>query len=263
MVGVGHRHIYCFFYVQAIRRLRRLLKINTTRNHLADMRLECQSSQKMSPIQTKFCSMNSRLTIRIASALLVACCFLSLSVEAATLFGKVIGISDGDTIDVLDSSKTIHRIRLAGIDAPEKAQSFGQRSKAHLSDSVFGKQVEVQGGKIDKYGRTIGKILVNGFDANLGQIRAGFAWHYKAYESEQSADDRSLYSMAEEKARSQRLGLWSEKNQMPPWEWRHGGKDEPTSISIASGCPCSGESHCTGSKGGQYCMSPNGKKRYQ
>jgi endonuclease YncB( thermonuclease family) len=189
--------------------------------------------------------------------------FLSLSVGAETLTGKVIGISDGDTIDVLDSSKSTHRIRLAGIDAPEKAQPFGQRSKEHLSDSVFGKQVEVQGGMIDKYGRNVGKILVNGFDANLEQVRAGFAWHYKAYESEQSAEDRRLYSMTEEMARAQRLGLWSEKKQMPPWEWRHGGKDEPTPTSIASACPCAGESYCTGLKGGQYCTTPNGRKRYQ
>ena len=96
---------------------------------------------------------------------ILAC--IAIEVGAATLKGKVIGISDGDTVDVLDSSKTTHRIRLAGIDAPEKAQPFGQRSKEHLSDSVFGKQVEVHGGKIDKYGRTVGKILVNGFDANL------------------------------------------------------------------------------------------------
>ena len=96
---------------------------------------------------------------------ILAC--IAIEVGAATLKGKVIGISDGDTVDVLDSSKTTHRIRLAGIDAPEKAQPFGQRSKEHLSDSVFGKQVEVHGGKIDKYGRTVGKILINGFDANL------------------------------------------------------------------------------------------------
>ena len=117
------------------------------------------------------------MNVRSALALLVVFCVLSFNVDAATLSGKVVGISDGDTIDVLDSSKTTHRIRLAGIDAPEKAQPFGQRSKEHLSDSVFGKQVDVQGGKIDKYGRTVGKILVNGFDANLEQIRAGLAWH--------------------------------------------------------------------------------------
>jgi micrococcal nuclease len=263
VVGVGHRHIYRFFYVQAIRPLRHQLEISATESIGPTLGLNPRHLKKNSPSQKLFSSMSSRLTIHIASALLVACCFLSISVGAATLTGKVIGISDGDTIDVLDSSKTTHRIRLAGIDAPEKAQPFGQRSKEHLSDSVFGKQVVVQGGKIDKYGRTVGKILVNGFDANLEQVRAGFAWHYKAYASEQSADDRSLYSAAEDKARAQHLGLWGEKKQMPPWEWRHGGKDEPTPTSIASGCPCSGESQCTGLKGGQYCMTPNGKKRYQ
>lgn len=202
-------------------------------------------------------------SICLAICLFIACFIVGTNARALELKGKVISVKDGDTVVVLDTQHRSYDVRLAGIDAPEKAQPFGQRSKEHLSDSVFGKQVEVQGGKIDKYGRTVGKILVNGFDANLEQIRAGFAWHYKAYESEQSADDRSLYSAAEEKARARHLGLWSEKKQMPPWEWRHGGKDEPTPTSIASGCPCSGESHCTGLKGGQYCMTPNGKKRYQ
>jgi endonuclease YncB( thermonuclease family) len=94
---------------------------------------------------------------------------------AATLTGKVVGVSDGDTITVLDAAKTQHKIRLAGIDAPEKAQPFGQKSKEHLSDSVFGKQVQVEYTKTDKYGRTVGKVLVNGMDANLEQIKAGFA----------------------------------------------------------------------------------------
>ena len=76
-----------------------------------------------------------------AVALLIS--FATTSVFASTLVGKVIGISDGDTIDVLDSSKTTHRIRLAGIDAPEKAQPFGQRSKEHLSDFVFGRNVSM------------------------------------------------------------------------------------------------------------------------
>jgi endonuclease YncB( thermonuclease family) len=94
---------------------------------------------------------------------------------AATLTGKVVGVSDGDTITVLDAAKTQHKIRLAGIDPPEKAQPFGQKSKEHLSDSVFGKQVQVEYTKTDKYGRTVGKVLVNGMDANLEQIKAGFA----------------------------------------------------------------------------------------
>lgn len=72
---------------------------------------------------------------------------------------------------MLDSSKHPHRVRLTGIDAPEKAQPFGQRSKEHLSGLVFGKQVEVAVGKTDKYGRTVGKVIVNGVDANLAQVR--------------------------------------------------------------------------------------------
>jgi endonuclease YncB( thermonuclease family) len=75
---------------------------------------------------------------------------------AATLTGKVVGVSDGDTITVLDAAKTQHKIRLAGIDAPEKAQPLGQKSKEHLSDSVFGKHVQVEYTKTDKYGRTVG-----------------------------------------------------------------------------------------------------------
>ena len=105
---------------------------------------------------------------------------------------------------VLDAQHHNYDVRLAGIDAPEKAQPFGQRSKEHLSDSVFGKQVEVVGNKTDKYGRTVGKIMVNGFDANLEQVRSGFAWHYKEYAREQSAEDRTTYAAAEVAARAKR-----------------------------------------------------------
>ena len=114
----------------------------------------------------------------LALALMLALSFPNC-VVATTLVGKVIGVQDGDTIEVLDSSKHSHRIRLAGIDAPEEAQPLGQRSKQNLSGLVFGKQVEVDGGKTDKYGRTLGKVVVNGADANLTQVKAGFASHYK------------------------------------------------------------------------------------
>ena len=186
-----------------------------------------------------------------------------VSVAAATqLTGKVIGVLDGDTIEVLDSSKHPRRIRLTGIDAPEKAQAFGQRAKEHLSDLVFGKHVEVVAGKTDKYGRTVGKVWVSGVDANLAQVAAGFAWHYKEYASEQSVADRALYAQAEEGARAAHAGLWRDPKPMAPWEWRHGGKDEPSLISLASGCPCSAAAQCTGPKGGHFCVAPNGSKRY-
>ena len=182
--------------------------------------------------------------------------------QAATITGKVVGVSDGDTITVLDASKTQFKIRLEGIDAPEKAQSFGQKSKEHLSDLVFGKQVEVESNKSDKYGRTVGKVLVNGRDANLEQVRSGFAWHYKEYQKEQPASDRVAYANAETNAQSSKSGLWRDPKPMPPWEWRHGGKDEPTAQSKASGCPCGGVTYCTRSRGGQFCIAPDGKKRY-
>jgi endonuclease YncB( thermonuclease family) len=105
---------------------------------------------------------------RVVLASLVLCMATAI---AQPIIGKVIGVSDGDTVDVLNDNKTVHRIRLSGIDAPEKAQPFGQRAKEHLSTFVFGKRVEVIGNKIDKYGRTVGKV--NGIDANLEQVKAG------------------------------------------------------------------------------------------
>ena len=194
----------------------------------------------------------------------LASCLLLLAGMACaeTITGKVVGVMDGDTIEVLDATNTPRRIRLEGIDAPEKAQPFGARSKQHLSDQVFGKQVELQSNKTDKYGRTVGKVMVGGKDVNLEQVRSGFAWHYKEYQKEQSASDRVAYANAETSARDMKSGLWNDPKPMPPWEWRHGGKSEPTAQSSDSGCPCGGATFCTGSHGGQFCIAPNGKKKY-
>lgn len=131
------------------------------------------------------------------------------------------GVSDGDTVKVLDASNTQYKIRLMGIDAPEKKQAFGNKSKENLSDLVFNKQVTVEYSKQDKYGRTVGRILVNGVDANLEQVKAGLAWHYKQYQREQSVGDRAAYAQAEEQARSAHLGLWADPDPTPPWDWRH------------------------------------------
>lgn len=141
--------------------------------------------------------------------------------------GRVVGISDGDTVTVLDSTNTQHKIRLAGIDAPEKKQAFGNRSKQNLSDLVFDKLVQVETTKKDRYGREIGKIVVNGLDANLEQIKRGFAWHYKAYQREQSAIDRTLYSDSENSARAGKVGLWGDAESVPPWEFRRAKKSNP------------------------------------
>jgi endonuclease YncB( thermonuclease family) len=133
-----------------------------------------------------------------------------------------VAIADGDTVTLLDISKTQHKIRLAGIDAPEKSQPFGQRSKESLSDLVFNKEVTVETTKLDKYRREIGKVLVDGLDANLEQVKRGLAWHYKQYQQEQSAQDRESYSQAEVQARGARVGLWKDEQPVAPWEFRHG-----------------------------------------
>jgi endonuclease YncB( thermonuclease family) len=186
------------------------------------------------------------------------------ALHGETLQGKVVGISDGDTITVLDGSKAQHKIRLAGIDAPEKSQAFGERSKQHLSNLVFGKTVTVDWNKTDKYGRTVGKVIVNGQDANLSQVLVGLAWHYKQYEKEQSASDRRSYSQAEADARTRRIGLWRDAVQIPPWEFRHRTVDSPSTPLQTTGenCSCDSNSICTGPRGGRYCMTTSGRKRY-
>lgn len=151
--------------------------------------------------------------------------FWSISASAATLVGKVVGVTDGDTVTVLDEQKQQHKIRLAGIDAPEKRQPFGQRSKEALSDSVFGKAVSVEWDKMDRYGRIVGKIVVDTKDVNLSQVEAGLAWWYQKYSAEQPVADRRLYAEAEEKARHESLGLWRDNEPVPPWNWRRHRSD--------------------------------------
>jgi endonuclease YncB( thermonuclease family) len=139
---------------------------------------------------------------------------------AETITGLVVGVSDGDTITVLDEQQHQHKVRLAGIDAPEKQQDFGNRSKQSLSDLAYRRQVNVETGKTDRYGRQVGKVIVKGLDVNLEQVRRGMAWHYKAYEREQSLADREAYAGAEDTARAVREGLWALPSPVAPWEFR-------------------------------------------
>jgi endonuclease YncB( thermonuclease family) len=166
-------------------------------------------------------AMRSVLCAGLASGVL----FVS-SAWSETVHGKVAAIADGDTITVLDAQRVQHKIRLAGIDAPEKKQAFGQRAKEHISALVFSRHVDVEAEKKDRYGRTVGKVMVDGQDVNLVMVAAGFAWHYKQYEREQSASDRLLYSRAEEDARQARRGLWRDTDPMAPWDWRKASREE-------------------------------------
>ena len=160
--------------------------------------------------------------------------FLYSPALADTLQGKVVKIADGDTVTVVDDSGKKHRIRLAGIDAPEKDQPYGDVSTQGLVELVSGKTVTIEYEKRDRYKRIIGKVLVDPpgdvfclaidcvkkIDVGLEQTKAGLAWHYKKYQSEQEESDRRAYSEAEIDARAERNGLWADKEPMAPWRWR-------------------------------------------
>ena len=137
-----------------------------------------------------------------------------------TLNGRVVRVADGDTITVLDATNTQHRIRLEGIDAPESHQAFGTQSRKSLSEMVFGKDVTIVYEKTDQYGRLVGKILLDGKDVNLEQVKAGMAWHYKEYQKEQTPEDRELYARAEDRAHQARRGLWLDQEPVDPSEFR-------------------------------------------
>ena len=146
--------------------------------------------------------------------------FLSNIVNAKTIEGLVVGVADGDTITLLDQQKNTYKIRLQGIDAPEKKQAFGEKSKQSLHDLVHGKQVRIEYDKEDKYGRIVGKITLDDLDICLQQLVLGMAWHYKKYQNEQSVPDRVVCNDAELKSKSLKLGLWADETPMPPWEFR-------------------------------------------
>jgi endonuclease YncB( thermonuclease family) len=135
--------------------------------------------------------------------------------------GRVVSITDGDTITVLDTANRQYKIRLQGIDAPEEGQAFGNKSRERLSDDIFGKDVVIEWSKRDRYRRIVGKVRLNGTDVCLDQVKAGMAWHYKYYQGEQSLEDRKLYADAQDEAHRTARGLWADANPTPPWEFRH------------------------------------------
>ncbi len=171
------------------------------------------------------CSMRKRHLL--APLILLA----SLVVHAEALTGTVVGVADGDTITVLDANRAQHKIRLGGIDAPEKAQPFGQRSKENLSRLVFDRDVRVEWEKRDKYKRIVGTVWVQPvscptcpktLDAGLAQLTVGLAWWYRKYAKEQSPEAAGRYEFAEQEARAKRAGLWADADPVPPWDWRKG-----------------------------------------
>lgn len=140
---------------------------------------------------------------------------LSTMAYAETITGRVVGVSDGDTLTILDSTNTQFKIRLAAIDAPEKGQPFGQRGKQQLSDLCFGKSASIQVISTDRYGRSVGDVDCAGVNANEVMVQSGLAWVYRKYDK----GHEHFYAI-EEEARNTRRGLWADDNPTPPWEWR-------------------------------------------
>lgn len=152
-------------------------------------------------------------------------CFLFLCLLLASpnllgkaLTGKVIKIADGDTLTILTSNKHKERIRLVEIDAPERHQAFGQQSKQSLANLCFHKIAKINYEARDRYGRILGAVFCNRINANKAQITNGMAWAYVKY-----VKDKSLFSL-ENKARENKIGLWQDKNPIPPWEFRRAKK---------------------------------------
>jgi endonuclease YncB( thermonuclease family) len=138
---------------------------------------------------------------------------LAPALDAETFSGKVVGVSDGDTISVLRDGRAV-KVRLHGIDCPESRQAFGQRAKQFSSGLVFGQRVTVEVRARDRYGRLVGRVFAKGAELNLELVRAGLAWHYKRY-----SDDPAL-AEAERAARAAKRGLWRDPSPVPPWEFR-------------------------------------------
>ena len=152
---------------------------------------------------------------------------LLFSVEAlaGVLQGRVVSIADGDTFTVLDASNKIYKVRLLGIDAPEKRQPFGNVAKNRLSQLIFKKSATVEFKKKDRYGRILGKVFCNGVEINVRLIQEGLAWHYKQFARDQTPADRKRYAEQEERARRLTQGLWTDKRPIPPWLFRETGRD--------------------------------------
>lgn len=181
-----------------------------------------------------------RGVVRKLGGLIVGLILLAFSLPswAEDFSGKVVGVTDGDSIEVLRGTTPV-KIRLNGIDCPESHQGYGQKAKEFTSEAVFGKNVTVKDFGLDKYGRTLGEVtLPDGKILNQEIVRAGLAWWYWKY-----SQDKVLGSI-EVEARASRAGLWSDSNAVPPWLFRRGqeeikdvGSAEPASQPIQLSSP--------------------------
>ncbi|MCO5725532.1 thermonuclease family protein [Robiginitalea marina] len=136
-----------------------------------------------------------------------------------TIQGKVVGIADGDTFTMLLDNKTTVKVRLASIDCPERRQPYSAVATKFTSDAIFSRKVTVVVDSKDRYGRSLGWVYYDGKNLNEELLNAGLAWHFRRY-----SKDEKLQAL-EDQARANKVGLWQDKNPVPPWDWRRGVRD--------------------------------------
>ena len=165
--------------------------------------------------------------------------FLIGTTALADFTGKVVGVTDGDTVKVMRDGRSV-TIRLHGIDAPEKSQSFGSTAKRFVSDACFGQNVTVIEHDTDRYGELVAELrLADGTNLNQAVVESGLAWWYRKY-----APSDSHLESAEKNAKAARRGLWSQYNPSPPWEYRNGASSKPVHVPTSQSVfPSSAKSH--------------------
>jgi endonuclease YncB( thermonuclease family) len=166
-------------------------------------------------------------------ALLAVCLFFTLPAWAETLHGRVVAIQDGDTLTLLTPERQQVRVRLSGIDAPESRQPYGTRAQQEISGLAFQKEVRIEIQDTDRYGRKVGRVYAGAVNVNAELVRRGAAWVYRQYNR-----DPALPPL-EAEARRDRRGLWAlpVAEQVPPWDWRRGGRAAAPAVSTPSSPP--------------------------
>ena len=165
--------------------------------------------------------------MRWITALLLAGMVASAHACTHQIEGRVVGVTDGDTITLLDADNRRHKIRLDGIDAPESGQPFGRASKQHLAALLANREAVADCSKVDRYRREVCRVLVGGADAGLEQVRAGLAWFFRRYAKELPPDRRQQYADTEAQAKAERRGLWADAEPVAPWDWRADSRARP------------------------------------
>jgi endonuclease YncB( thermonuclease family) len=158
---------------------------------------------------------------RFGVLLVLGVLLITLIAHGKQLSGQVVRVIDGDSLEFQTAQSDVMRVRIAGIDAPEWDQPYGEASKAYLRQAIEGKTVRINASKVDGYGRWVAHVHLRQTDIGLQQVQQGLAWVFRRYEHELSLQKRQALNAAETTAQKNHLGLWQQTHPIPPWEWRH------------------------------------------